>query len=251
MRTKIVAGNWKMNKLPSEAAALIDGIKDLVKDVQGVEVVVCPPFTDLKDAAAAVKGSNVALGAQNVAWAESGAFTGEISAGMLKDLGVEYVIIGHSERRQYFGETDETVNRLLKAALAAGLKPIVCVGEKLEEREAGQMPAVIEKQVKEGFADLSPEELAKVVIAYEPVWAIGTGKTATPKEAQEVHALIRRLLAEIANAEVAASVRIQYGGSMKPANAKELMDQPDIDGGLIGGAALKADSFADIVKAGV
>ena len=251
MRTKIVAGNWKMNKLPSEAAALIDGIKDLVKDVQGVEVVVCPPFTDLKDAAAAVKGSNVALGAQNVAWAESGAFTGEISAGMLKDLGVEYVIIGHSERRQYFGETDETVNRRLKAALAAGLKPIVCVGEKLEEREAGQMPAVIEKQVKEGFADLSPEELAKVVIAYEPVWAIGTGKTATPKEAQEVHALIRRLLAEIANAEVAASVRIQYGGSMKPANAKELMDQPDIDGGLIGGAALKADSFADIVKAGV
>ena len=251
MRTKIVAGNWKMNKLPSEAAALIDGIKDLVKDVQGVEVVVCPPFTDLKDAAAAVKDSNVALGAQNVAWAESGAFTGEISAGMLKDLGVEYVIIGHSERRQYFGETDETVNRRLKAALAAGLKPIVCVGEKLEEREAGQMPAVIEKQVKEGFADLSPEELAKVVIAYEPVWAIGTGKTATPKEAQEVHALIRRLLAEIANAEVAASVRIQYGGSMKPANAKELMDQPDIDGGLIGGAALKADSFADIVKAGV
>ncbi|MBR4172667.1 MAG: triose-phosphate isomerase [Kiritimatiellae bacterium] len=251
MRTKIVAGNWKMNKLPSEAAALIDGIKDLVKDVQGVEVVVCPPFTDLKDAAAAVKGSNVALGAQNVAWAESGAFTGEISAGMLKDLGVEYVIIGHSERRQYFGETDETVNRRLKAALAAGLKPIVCVGEKLEEREAGQMPAVIEKQVKEGFADLSPEELAKIVIAYEPVWAIGTGKTATPKEAQEVHALIRRLLAEIANAEVATSVRIQYGGSMKPANAKELMDQPDIDGGLIGGAALKADSFADIVKAGV
>ena len=249
MRTKIVAGNWKMNKLPSEAAALIDGIKDLVKDVQGVEVVVCPPFTDLKDAAAAVKGSNVALGAQNVAWAESGAFTGEISAGMLKDLGVEYVIIGHSERRQYFGETDETVNRRLKAALAAGLKPIVCVGEKLEEREAGQMPAVIEKQVKEGFADLSPEELAKVVIAYEPVWAIGTGKTATPKEAQEVHALIRRLLAEIANAEVAASVRIQYGGSMKPANAKELMDQPDIDGGLIGGAALVAEKFEAIIAA--
>ncbi|MBQ7191142.1 MAG: triose-phosphate isomerase [Kiritimatiellae bacterium] len=251
MRTKIVAGNWKMNKLPSEAAALIDGIKDQVKDVQGVEVVVCPPFTDLKDAAAAVKGSNVALGAQNVAWAESGAFTGEISAGMLKDLGVEYVIIGHSERRQYFGETDDTVNKRLKAALKAGLKPIVCVGEKLEEREAGQMPAVIEKQVKQGFADLSPEELAKIVIAYEPVWAIGTGKTATPKEAQEVHALIRNLLAEIANAEVAASVRIQYGGSMKPENAKELMDQPDIDGGLIGGAALKADSFAAIVKAGI
>ena len=251
MRTKIVAGNWKMNKLPSEAAALIDGIKDQVKDVQGVEVVVCPPFTDLKDAAAAVKGSNVALGAQNVAWAESGAFTGEISAGMLKDLGVEYVIIGHSERRQYFGETDDTVNKRLKTALKAGLKPIVCVGEKLEEREAGQMPAVIEKQVKQGFADLSPEELAKIVIAYEPVWAIGTGKTATPKEAQEVHALIRKLLAEIANAEVAASVRIQYGGSMKPENAKELMDQPDIDGGLIGGAALKADSFAAIVKAGI
>ena len=249
MRTKIVAGNWKMNKTPSEAAALVEGIKALVKDVSTVEVVVCPPFTDLKDAAAACAGSNIALGAQNVAWAESGAFTGEISAAMLKDLGVTYVIIGHSERRQYFGETDATVNSRLKAALAAGLKPIVCVGEKLEEREAGQMEAVIVKQVKEGFADLSAEEIEKTVIAYEPVWAIGTGKTATPVQAQEVHALIRRTLAEIANGEVAGKVRIQYGGSMKPANAKELMDQPDIDGGLIGGAALKADSFADIIKA--
>ena len=251
MRTKIVAGNWKMNKNPSEAAALIDGIKALVKDVNGVEVVVCPPFTDLKDAAAACAGSNVALGAQNVAWAESGAFTGEIAASMLKDLGVKFVIIGHSERRQYFGETDATVNARLKAALAAGLSPIVCVGETLEERESGKMAEVIVRQVKEGLKDLAAADIAKIVIAYEPVWAIGTGKTATPNEAQEVHALIRQTLAEIAGAAVAETVRIQYGGSMKPANAKELMSKPDIDGGLIGGAALKADSFAEIVKAGL
>jgi triosephosphate isomerase len=250
MRTKIVAGNWKMNKTASEAAALIAGIKKEVEGVTNVDVVVCPPFTDLKDAAAAVAGSNVKLGAQNVHWEASGAFTGEISAAMLKDLGVTYAIVGHSERRQYFGETDETVNKRTKAALAAGLTPIVCVGETLAERDAGQMESVVARQTLAGLAGLG-DDLAKVVVAYEPVWAIGTGRTATPAQAQEVHALIRRTLAELSNGDLANTIRIQYGGSMKPDNAKELMGQPDIDGGLIGGAALKADSFAAIVKAGV
>jgi len=250
MRKKIVAGNWKMNKTASEAAALIDGIKKTVADVSKVEIVVCPPFTDLKDAAAACAGSNVGLGAQNVHWEASGAFTGEISTGMLKDLGVKYVIIGHSERRQYFGETDATVNKRTKAALAAGLTPIVCVGETLAERDGGKMEEVVVRQVKIGLADLG-DDLGKIVVAYEPVWAIGTGRTATPAQAQEVHALIRRTLAELSSGAVANTIRIQYGGSMKPENAKELMSQPDIDGGLIGGAALKADSFAAIIKAGV
>jgi len=250
MRKKIVAGNWKMNKTASEAAALIEGIKKEVAGIAKVEVVVCPPFTDLKDAAAACAGSNVALGAQNVHWEASGAFTGEISAAMLKDLGVKYAIVGHSERRQYFGETDETVNKRTKAALAAGLIPIVCVGETLAERDAGKMEEVVVRQTKIGLSDLG-SDLKQVVIAYEPVWAIGTGRTASPAQAQEVHALIRRTLAEISSGDIANGIRIQYGGSMKPENAKELMSQPDIDGGLIGGAALKADSFAAIVKAGV
>ena len=249
MRRKIIAGNWKMNKKASEAATLIDEIKVAVADVTKVDVVVCPPFTDLKDAAAACIGSAVALGAQNVHWEASGAFTGEVSAEMLKELGVSYVIIGHSERRQYFGESDETVNKRTKAALVAGLIPIVCVGETLEERDSGRMEEVVVRQTKIGLADLGAD-LAKVVIAYEPIWAIGTGRTATPSQAQEVHAMIRRTLAEIAGGDVANVVRIQYGGSMKPDNAKELLSQPDIDGGLIGGAALKADSFAAIVKAG-
>ncbi|MDX9867238.1 MAG: triose-phosphate isomerase [Kiritimatiellia bacterium] len=249
MRKKIVAGNWKMNKTASEAAALIEGIRKETEGVSAVEIVVCPPFTDLKDAAAACAGSNVMLGAQNVHWEASGAFTGEISASMLKDLGVRYVIIGHSERRQYFGETDETVNRRTRAALTAGLIPIVCVGETLAERDAGQMESVVVRQTKAGLADLGGD-LGRVVIAYEPVWAIGTGRTATPAQAQEVHALIRRTLAEIGGGDVANTIRIQYGGSMKPENAKELMSQPDIDGGLIGGAALKADSFAAIIRAG-
>ena len=248
MRTKIVAGNWKMNKTASEAAALVEEIKASTAEAVNVEVVVCPPFTDLKDAAAACAGSHVKLGAQNIHWEPSGAYTGEISAAMLKDLGVTHVIIGHSERRQYFGETDETVNKRTKAALAAGLVPLVCVGETLEERDAGKMEEVVIRQVNLGLADL---DISKVVIAYEPVWAIGTGRTASPTQAQEVHALIRRTLAEIAGGDVANGVRIQYGGSMKPDNAKELMSQPDIDGGLIGGAALTANSFAAIVAAGV
>jgi triosephosphate isomerase len=248
MRTKIVAGNWKMNKTASETAALIEGIKKETAGITHVEVVVCPPFTDLKDAAAACAGSNVKLGAQNIHWEASGAYTGEISAAMLKDLGVTHVIIGHSERRQYFGETDETVNKRTKAALDAGLVPLVCVGETLAERDNGQMESVVVRQTKAGLAGL---DISKVVVAYEPVWAIGTGRTATPEQAQEVHALIRRTLAEMAGAAVAETVRIQYGGSMKPDNAKELMGKPDIDGGLIGGAALKADTFAAIIKAGV
>ena len=247
MRTKIVAGNWKMNKTATEAAALVADIRQAVQDGKGtVEVVVCPPFTDLKTAAEALQGSNIGLGAQNMHWKESGAYTGEVSAAMLKDLGVKYVILGHSERRQYFAETDQTVNLKLHAALAAGLIPIVCVGETLEEREAGKMQEVIVRQVKEGLKDA---DLSTVVIAYEPVWAIGTGKTATPQQAQEVHALIRQTLRDMVG-PVAETVRIQYGGSMKPANAKELMSQPDIDGGLIGGAALKAPDFAAIVEAG-
>lgn len=250
MRTKIIAGNWKMNKTASEAAALIEEIKAELEGVTGVEVVVCPPAIALKDAAAAVKGSAIGLGAQNVHWEANGAFTGEISAAMLKDLGVKYVIIGHSERRQYFGETNETVHKRTKAALAAGLIPLVCVGETLEERDSGQMESVVVNQIREGLADLG-DDLAKIVVAYEPVWAIGTGRTASPAQAQEAHALIRRTLAEISSGDMANTVRIQYGGSMKPDNAVELLSQPDIDGGLIGGAALQAASFAAIVKAGV
>ena len=247
MRKKIVAGNWKMNKTRAETATLIAGIKTEVASLGAAEVVVGVPFTDLDVAAQAIKGSAILLAAQNVHWAEKGAFTGEISAAMLKELGVTYVIIGHSERRQYFGETDETVNKRAKAALAAGLKPIVCVGETLAEREGGQMKAVVERQVRAGLAGFQGADWDKLVIAYEPVWAIGTGKTASTAQAQEVHAFIRQLLGELAGA-AAATIRIQYGGSMKPDNAKDLMSQPDIDGGLIGGASLEAKSFADIVR---
>jgi len=247
MRKKIVAGNWKMNKTASEAVALIEEIRKETEGVSAVEIVVCPPFTNLKDAAAACAGTHVMLGAQNVHWEASGAFTGEISGAMLKDLGVQYVIIGHSERRQYFGETDETVNRRVRAALAVGLIPIVCVGETLAERDAGQMESVVVRQTKEGLADLG-EDLGRVVIAYEPVWAIGTGRTASPAQAQEVHALIRRTLAEIAGGDVANTIRIQYGGSMNPKNVKGLMAQSEIDGGLIGGASLKAADFAQVVN---
>ncbi len=249
MRTKIVAGNWKMNKTPSEAAGLIEGIRKATNDGDcGVDVVVCVPFTDIPAAAQALKGSKIGLGAQNMHWKDAGAYTGEISAAMLKDLGVRYVILGHSERRQYFAETDETVNLKLKAALAAGLTPIVCVGETLQEREEGKMAEVIVRQVSQDLAGCQ-EDFARIVIAYEPVWAIGTGKTATSTQAQEVHALIRATLAKM-NPAQAEEVRIQYGGSMKPENAADLMSKPDIDGGLIGGAALKADSFAAIVEAG-
>ena len=245
MRKPIIAGNWKMNKTAKEAVELINNLKPLVAKSKP-EVVICVPYTDLWVAKEAIKGSKIKLGAENVAWADSGAFTGEISADMLKEIGVEYVIIGHSERRQYFGETDETVNMRLKQALKKGLKPIVCVGETLTEREKNKTKKVLKKQVLEGFKDVT--DFSDIVIAYEPVWAIGTGKTATPAMAQEVHAEIRKVLADLFGAEAAENIQILYGGSMKPENADDLLKEKDIDGGLIGGAALKADSFVALVK---
>ncbi len=247
MRKPIIAGNWKMNKTAEEAKALINELKPLVAKSKP-EVVVCVPYTDLWAVAEAVKGSKIHLGAENVAWADNGAFTGEISADMLKEIGVEYVIIGHSERRQYFGETDESVNKRLKQALVKGLKPIVCVGETLTEREKNKTKRVLKKQVLEGFKDITAQDFSNIVIAYEPVWAIGTGKTATAEDANKTIGFIRSLVKKTWGQEVAKALRIQYGGSMKPANAKELMAERNIDGGLIGGAALKANDFASIVN---
>ena len=248
MRTKIVAGNWKMNKTPGEGAALAAALrKELGEGTCPVEIVVCPPFTGLDAASKALAGSKIGLGAQNMSAEAPGAFTGEISAGMLVELGVRYVILGHSERRTLYGETDVLVNRKTKAAIVAGLTPIVCVGETLAEREADKTEKVVTTQVRDSLAGLGAD-IRKVVVAYEPVWAIGTGKTASPAQAQEVHALIRRVLSAISDGQTATGIRIQYGGSMKPDNAKELMSQPDIDGGLIGGAALKADAFAAIIR---
>ena len=245
MRKPIIAGNWKMNKTPAEGVALVNDLKPLVADAD-CDVVVCVPATDIYAVAEAVKGSNVHLGAQNVHFAESGAYTGEISADMLLALGVEYVIIGHSERRQYFGETDETVNKRTLTALAKGLIPIVCIGETLEERQTGKTEEVLSRQVIEGLKGV--EDITKLVIAYEPVWAIGTGVTATSEQANETIGYIRKVVAETFCPKCAAAVRIQYGGSMKGSNAKELMAQPEIDGGLIGGASLKAADFAQVVN---
>jgi triosephosphate isomerase len=249
MRKKIIAGNWKMNVLPSQAGALVKAIAEATKEYANVDVVCCTPAIDIPAAVAACAGTAVQPGAENAHWEASGAYTGEISTGMLADAGVKYVIIGHSERRQYFAETDETVNKRTTAVIKAGLTAIVCVGETLEERDAGQVDAVIVRQMQEGLKGLTALDADKLVIAYEPVWAIGTGRTATPAQAQEVHALIRKTLGDLIGAEAAETVRIQYGGSMKPDNAAELLAQPDIDGGLIGGAALKADSFAAIIAA--
>ncbi|NCD31858.1 MAG: triose-phosphate isomerase [Spartobacteria bacterium] len=249
MRKTIIAGNWKMNKTIADAVALIEDLKKVLPAAPKADVVVCPVFTALKSVSDAAKGSAIKVGGQDLYWEKSGAFTGEISWDMLKDAGCDYVIIGHSERRQFFGETDETVNKKTKAALANGLIPIVCVGEMLEDREAGNTEKVVEAQVRGGLVDISAEDMEKIVIAYEPVWAIGTGKVATPQQAQDVHAFTRGILADMFSAEVADKVRIQYGGSMKAENAKELLSQPDIDGGLIGGAALKADSFVAIINA--
>ena len=248
-RKKIIAGNWKMNIKPSETAALVKGVAEATKDFAGVDIVCCTPAIDIPAAVAAAAGTRVEIGAENAHWEEKGAFTGEISTGMLIDAGAKYVIIGHSERRQYFGETDETVNLRARAAIAAGLTAIVCVGETDEEREAGKLVEVIERQMNVGLKDVTAADCDRLVIAYEPVWAIGTGKTATPDQAQEVHALIRATLAKLVGAETAERVRIQYGGSMKPGNAAELLAKQDIDGGLIGGAALKAADFAGIVAA--
>ncbi len=249
MRKKIIAGNWKMNKTAGEGEALANAVKRELSAETKVDVVLCPAFTAISAVSQAVSGSQIAVGAQNMHWEADGAYTGEISAAMLRDLYCRYVILGHSERRQYFGETDESVNKKTHAALAAGLKPIVCVGETLEEREADQIESVITTQINGGLAGLTSAQFKNVIIAYEPVWAIGTGKTATPEQAQDVHAMIRGLLAKLSDKPTADSVRIQYGGSMKPGNAAELLSKPDIDGGLIGGAALDAQSFIEIVKA--
>jgi triosephosphate isomerase len=248
MRTPIIAGNWKMNTVVEDAKALVQDLKARVSEVTDVEIVVCPPFVSLTSVAEVIKASNIGLGAQNLYWEKSGAFTGEISASMLKSTGCTYVIIGHSERRAYFHETDESVNKRIFAALGEGLKPIVCVGETLEERENGNTFDVVKRQITGGLAGLSTEHMKTLVIAYEPVWAIGTGKTANPEQAQEVHAFIRNLLAEIFGETTATETRIQYGGSVKPDNVTELMNQADIDGALVGGASLKADSFEKIIK---
>ena len=248
LRKAIIAGNWKMNKTRPEAKELIDAIKPLAANA-GCEVVVCVPFTNLETAVEAVKGSNIRVGAQNCHFEKSGAFTGEISADMLTELGVEYVVLGHSERRQYFGETDETVNKRLRAALSAGLKPIVCVGELLWERECGITEEVLGKQCKLDFYGLSADEMKKCVIAYEPVWAIGTGKTATADQAEEACKFIRDTVAKMFDQATADAVTVQYGGSMNAKNAAELVSKPDVDGGLIGGASLKAPDFGEIIKA--
>lgn len=247
-RIPIIAGNWKMNLLRTEAVTLIEALKPLVADAT-CEVVACVPFTDIDCVAAAAKDSVIQVGAQNCHWETGGAFTGEISANMLAELGVRYVVLGHSERRQYFGETDQTVNARLKAVLAAGLRAIVCVGESLAQREADETLAVIDRQLEGVFDAIPNAQLKDIVIAYEPVWAIGTGKTATAEQAQAVCAAIRQKLGALYDAGSAEAMRIQYGGSMNAKNAAELLGQPDIDGGLIGGASLKAADFSEIVKA--
>ena len=248
LRKAIVAGNWKMNNDRNAAKKRITELNPLVKD-DACEVVLCVPYTDLAAAIEATKGSNIKIGAENCHWAKSGAFTGEISAEMLAEMGVEYVIIGHSERRQYFGETDQTVQARVRAALDAGLKVILCVGEVLEQREQGITEEVVALQTKVALGGVSEEELSRIVIAYEPVWAIGTGKTATADQAEEVCAFIRSVVAKLYSKAAADALTIQYGGSMKPGNAKELLSKEDVDGGLIGGAALVASDFAAIIEA--
>ena len=249
IRKKVIAGNWKMNKTAAEGAALTQEIVEAVGRETLVDIVLCPPFTALESVAHALEGQSVRLGAQNMHPDKSGAFTGEISAEMLRTLYVTHVILGHSERRQYFAETDAFINRKVLAALASQLRPILCVGETLAEREAGQTLDVVRTQTEAALAGVKPEQVTTVIVAYEPVWAIGTGKVATTAQAQEVHAFIRGLLTQLYGPALAQKVRILYGGSMKPANAPELLAQPDIDGGLIGGASLEARSFVDLVKA--
>lgn len=251
MRKKVIAGNWKMNLGPKKAAELIDAIKTEIagKKTDGCDIIVCVPYVDLAAAVEACKGSVIEVGAQNVHWAEKGAFTGEISCDMLKELGVGCVIIGHSERRQYFGETDATVNMRVKAALAAGMKVILCVGELLEQREAGITAEIVSMQTKAALAGVEAEQLGRVIIAYEPVWAIGTGRTATADQADEVNGIIRGVVGELYGKDAAENLTVQYGGSMNAGNAAELLAKPNVDGGLIGGASLKAPDFATIIAA--
>ena len=248
MRKTIIAGNWKMFKTLKDGQELVVCLRRDLFQIENVDIVVCPPFTLLAYLADALETSNIALGAQDCFWEEEGAFTGEVSCKMLKDAGCTFVIIGHSERRQYFSEKNDTVNKKVKAALKNELTPIMCVGETLAEREGNFTFKVIDDHVQNGLKSISKEEALKIVIAYEPVWAIGTGKTASPAQAQEVHKYIRDLLAKMYDKETAENIRIQYGGSVKPENTVELMQQPDVDGALVGGASLKAESFSEIVK---
>ncbi|MBQ6991889.1 MAG: triose-phosphate isomerase [Clostridia bacterium] len=247
MRKKVIAGNWKMNKLPNEAISFIEELENYVKDSEN-EVVICAPYTDLFYALNMAQGTNIKIGAQNMNWEEKGAYTGEVSGEMLKSIGVEYVIIGHSERRAYYNETDETVNKKLKKALSLELKPIVCVGESLEQRESGDAKTIVTTQTKLALEGLTNKEVEDTIIAYEPIWAIGTGKTATKEDANETIKWIREEVAKNYGEEVANKVIIQYGGSVKSSNAKELFEMSDIDGGLVGGASLVAEEFAKIVN---
>ena len=250
LRKPIIGGNWKMNRgAPAEAKEMLEKLIPLVKNIENVDVVVCPPFTALTSSIDFVKGTNVKVGAQNMYFEDKGAFTGEISPLFLRAIECEYVILGHSERRNIFKESDDLINKKLKKALSIGLKPIVAIGEHLEEREAGKTKEVIQRQMDETFKDIAKEEIIKTVIAYEPIWAIGTGKTATPEQAEEIHAFIREQLTKKYDNETAELVRIQYGGSVKPNNAEELFGKVNIDGGLVGGASLQADSLFEIVKA--
>ncbi len=248
MRVPIIAGNWKMNKTPSEAVELSSQLKESLKDVEGVEIVICPTFVCLPAVKEIIKGSNIKLGAQNMHWEEKGAYTGEVSPGMLVDIGVEYVIIGHSERRQYFAETDDTVNKKVLSAFSHGIVPIICVGETLEQREQGLTEDLVASQTRAALNGLVIDAVKKAVIAYEPIWAIGTGKTASSKDANDVIAVIRNTIGSMFGQDVAEQVRIQYGGSVNGGNAKELMAMPQIDGALVGGASLKADEFYRIVN---
>lgn len=248
MRTPLIAGNWKMYKTIEEAVNLVQELRENLEEIKDREIVVCPPFTVLSSVKEIIDGSNIHLGAQNMYWEKSGAYTGEISPLMLLDLGCRYVIIGHSERRSYFKETDEMINKKIKTAINLGLIPIFCVGETLEEREKNLTFQIIEKQIKNGLIDLTNEQVQNLIVAYEPVWAIGTGKTATPEQAEEMHKFIRHLLSELYNKTVAEKIRILYGGSVRPDNIKILMSCPNIDGGLVGGASLEAKSFIQIIK---
>ena len=247
MRKPFIAGNWKMNKTISEAKDLVSSLKELVKDVKDVEVGVCPPDIDLPAVVEIAKDSNIKVGGQNMHWEENGAFTGDVSPVMLKELGVEYIIIGHSERREYYNETDEQVNKKVKAAFEHGLKPIICVGESLEERKAKETREVVENQVRKALKGLNQKQVSQTVVAYEPLWAIGTGESASAKQANQVISYIRDVI-ETDYLDAAEDVRIQYGGSVKPHNIEEFMSESDIDGALVGGASLSADSFAEIVK---
>ena len=251
MRTQIIAGNWKMHKTEEEAFQLASDLKQRLKDVKGVKAVICPPFTSLTPVRRAIENSPILLGAQNMHWEEKGAYTGEISPPMLLTTGCKYVILGHSERRSLFFETDEFVNLKVKSALKFNLFPIICVGEKLDQREANKTEEIVENQVRGAFKDLGAQEAERTVIAYEPVWAIGTGRTATPQQANKVHLFIRELLLSEFGKECAEKINILYGGSVKPENSKELLDMPEIDGALVGGASLDAESFEKIIKSAI